>query len=129
MRLVSVYEVNAIPALYSLLDERTPEQSISHKQMPSLSEHAAFVQSRPYQAWYMIEDGYGFVGSVYLSKQREIGIFVFKSCHGNGYGSWAVAEMKRLHPGKFLANVNPDNAPSIRFFERLGKRIQVTYEF
>lgn len=129
MMLVSVYEVQAIPALYSLLSERTPQQSISHKQMPSLSEHAAFVQSRPYEAWYMIVDGPGFVGSVYLSKQREIGIFLFLNCQGCGYASWAVEEMKRLHPGKFLANVNPDNAPSIRFFERLGKRIQVTYEF
>ena len=130
MRLVSVYQCDAIPALYDLLLERTPEQSISHKRMPSLSEHAAFVQSRPYQAWYMIEDGDYFVGSVYLSKQREIGIFIFSRFHGQSYGREAVEQMKLLYPGPMLANINPANEGSIRFFEKLGgRRIQTTYEF
>jgi hypothetical protein len=36
--------------------------------------------------------------------------------------------LMRGHPGEFLANVNPNNANSRRFWEKLGGRlIQVTY--
>lgn len=128
MRLVSVYESMAETVLFRLLSERTPEQSISHKSMPDYEDHVDFVRSRPYVAWYLIQAGQEFVGSVYLSKQREIGIFIFREHARKGYAGWAVAEIRRLHPGPMLANINPANTASIRFFEKLGKRIQVTYE-
>ena len=63
--------------LYELLSERTPEQSISHKRMPPLAEHAAFVLDHMthqphYQAWYTIHTD-EVVGSIYLTHMREIG--------------------------------------------------------
>lgn len=115
--------------LYHLLAERTPEQSISHRHMPTMKEHLAFIESRPYQAWYEIVADARSVGAVYLSKQREIGVAIFARYWGNGYGKAAVSELMRLHPGRYLANVNPANAASRALFEDLGgKLIQVTYE-
>ena len=35
--------------LYQLLGERTPDQSISHKEMPSIGEHIRFLESNPYE--------------------------------------------------------------------------------
>jgi hypothetical protein len=41
----------------------------------------------------------------------------------------AVRELMRLHPGRFLANVNPENAASRKLWEGIGgKLLQVTYE-
>ena len=115
--------------LYALLAERTPEQSISHKRMPAWNEHCSFVDSKPYLAWYMICDHGEVIGAVYLSKQREIGIAIFLAHQRKGYGRAAVQELMRLHPGNFLANINPKNEASIRFFESMGfTHIQNTYE-
>jgi RimJ/RimL family protein N-acetyltransferase len=130
MKLVSVYDnFNAPRYLYDLLGERTPAQSISHKAMPSWEEHCEFVASRPYLFWYLIEvDGY-VRGACYLSKQREIGVFIFKGQHGHHYGLDAVALLVKMHPGRFLANINPGNVYSAQLFESLGfVHVQDTYE-
>lgn len=114
--------------LFSLLLERTPEQSISHKVMPTWDEHLAFVRSHPYTAWHMIADDNKWVGAIYLSKQREIGVAILKKYQRKGYGRAAVMELMRLHPGKFLANIAPKNEASIRFFESIGfTHLQNTY--
>lgn len=118
-----------VTVLYELLKERTKEQSISHKQMPTWDEHVEFVESNPYEAWDLILVNGEYVGSIYLTKNREIGLFVFKKHQGKGYGSQALDMMRRMHPGPVLANVNPNNEPSRRFWEKAGaKLLQVTYE-
>ena len=47
MKLVSVYllqqDYAAVDFLYQLLAEREPHESISHRRMPTFSEHVAFV--------------------------------------------------------------------------------------
>lgn len=123
-----------IQALYRLLKQRQPYQAISHKVMPTFEEHTAFVQSIPYFAWYLIYYGKCLngpadpIGSVYLTRSNEIGIFLFRAYHGMGYGQEAVAELMKLHKGPYLANINPSNLASRRFFESLGfKPLQVTY--
>jgi RimJ/RimL family protein N-acetyltransferase len=114
--------------LYVLLGEREPEQSISHKEMPEWDEHVAFVQSRPYKAWYVVTDDGVPVGATYLSKQNEIGIAIFKAHRGKGYAKEAIQELMKHHDGPFLANINPNNWVSRCLFESLGfKFIQVTY--
>lgn len=131
MKLSNVYEYpDHLNILFGLLSERTPDQSISHKNMPSMKEHIDFVQSHPYEAWYIIDDGFA-AGSVYLTKNNEIGIFVFTECQGLGYGKWAIQEIMRLHPKpRYLANVNPKNTLSANLFGRIGfKIIQETYEW
>ena len=129
MKLESVYKHGkSLDLLYNLLSERTVEQSISHKSMPTYAEHMVFVSSRPYHVWYIIKVDEVPVGSVYISKQREIGIFIFKEHQGKGYAEEAVKIVMEKWPGKFLANVNPLNEPSHKLFQKLGfKPIQVTY--
>jgi RimJ/RimL family protein N-acetyltransferase len=116
--------------LYGLLAERTPEQSISHKEMPTYEQHRAFVKSEPYAAWYLVLSTVGepVVGAAYLSKQNEIGIAIFEKHRGKGYAKEAIEELMKLHDGPFLANINPNNWASRCLFDRLGfKFIQVTY--
>ena len=129
MKLVSVYRVpEAVDILYSLLAERRPEESISHTKLPSMADHRTFVYSHPYAVWYLIEQGHDYVGTTYLTKHDEIGIFVFKAHQRRGYGRRAVELLRQLHPGKHLWNVNPANLPSIELVEKLGgKIIQHTY--
>lgn len=115
--------------LYQLLAERTPEQSISHRKMPTMTEHVRFVESRPYAHWYEIRADGKSVGAIYLSRQGEIGLGIFHQYQRNGFGRAAVLELMQLHPGKFLANVNPANEASRKLWESLGgKLMQVTYE-
>lgn len=135
IELVSVYnDPAAYGLLHDLLAERSPEESISHKKMPSYFEHIQFVDSKPYKAWYLvIEESEGYVGAVYLSRQNEIGVGIFKAHRGKGYGEAAVKELMRRCPlpegERYLANVNPDNDVSRAMFEKLGaKVIQYTYE-
>lgn len=130
-RLVSVsFSDHDLRILYNLLEERTPDQSISHKRMPTWAQHCAFVGSNPYEAWYLIFNRSATpVGSVYLTRQREIGVSIFRRYHRTGYGRAAVVEVMRRYPGRFLANVAPGNVASMRLWESLGGRqIQVTYE-
>lgn len=128
--LESVYNHSGyIKILYDLLKERTPEQSISHKEMPNYVQHAEFVNSRPYFRWYFILYEDQIVGSVYLTYEREIGIFIFNRFKRRGFGEQAVRMLMSTAPGKFLANVNPQNEASRKLFEKLGGQlIQVTYE-
>ncbi len=76
--------------LYNLLKERNPQSNISHKKMPSYNQHIKFVNSHPYTKWYIIEKGDVEVGSVYLSKQNEIGIFLKKKFQNQGIGDEAL---------------------------------------
>ena len=68
--------------LYDLLKNKDPNANISHKKMPSYDEHVEFVMSKPYTNWYIIECDKKNVGTIYLSKQDEIGIS-FKNDYEN----------------------------------------------
>jgi RimJ/RimL family protein N-acetyltransferase len=136
LTLVSVYEdraISAVQLLFTLLQERTPAQSISHKAMPTFEQHVSFVMSRPYDDnWYLVHiEGVGAVGCVYLTPQREIGVSILRKHQGQGYGTRAVQElMDAFHGRQFLANINPANAASIAMFARLGfNHIQNTYAY
>jgi RimJ/RimL family protein N-acetyltransferase len=131
MRLIDLYDYpDGVALAYQLLEERQPRESISHKCMPTRNEHIYFVCTRPYAHWYVVEvDSYP-RGTVYLSREREIGVAILKGQRGHNYGLNAVAELMRLHPGRFLANINPANEASIALFRKLGfgGPIQITLE-
>ena len=133
IELMDIYEsvpgIEAINLLYKWLEQRTPQQSISHKTMPSMKEHIDFILSHPYQAWYLIRVDGRYVGSVYLTRNREVGIHIDIDEGGKFYGSQALQTLRTKHPGRMLANINPQNHKSIAFFERHGARLlQHTYE-
>ncbi|RZD45223.1 MAG: N-acetyltransferase, partial [Thaumarchaeota archaeon] len=70
------------------------------------------------------------VGSIYLTKNNEIGIFLIKKNQSKGIGVNALKLlMKKNLKVRYLANVNPKNKKSIEFFKKNGfKLIQHTYE-
>ena len=116
--------------LFELLKERDPRANISHKKMPSYDEHLKFVKSKPYTKWYIILKSKDRIGSIYLSKNDEIGIFLSKKYQGKNIGNDALTELIQKNPReRYLANVNPKNKKSSVFFKNNNfKLIQHTYE-
>ena len=116
--------------LFDLLKERDPRVNISHRKMPTYSQHTKFIKSKPYSKWYIILKSKQKIGSIYLSKNDEIGIFLSKKFQGKNIGNFALNELMKKNPRKrFLANVNPKNKKSIQFFKNNKfKLIQYTFE-
>ena len=116
--------------LYDLLKQRDPHVNISHKKMPTYDEHIKFVMSKPYSKWYIIQCNNKSIGSIYLSKQNEIGIFLLYDMQGKGIGQQVLRLIMKKHPrSRYLANINPMNKNSMEFFTKNGfKLIQYTYE-
>ena len=110
--------------------QRNTQINISHEKIPTFAQHIKFVMSKPYSKWYIIKLKNKKVGSIYLSLQDEIGIFIEKRFRNKGIGSKALQILIEKNPkSRFLANVNPKNTKSIRFFKSSGfKLIQYTYE-
>ena len=130
MQLIDVYQTDgAMEFLYQMLANRNPKANISHRTMPTWEEHESFIRARPYAAWYIITDN-EWIGSIYLTKADEIGIFIREEDQGLGYGSRAVRELMKLHgKRRYLANIAPANCRSEDFFRSLGfKPLQCTYE-
>ena len=116
--------------LYDLLMERDTRVNISHKKMPTYNQHVSFVSAKPYSKWYVILYGVNKAGSIYLTSQNEIGIFIKKSFQNKQIGNIALHKLIQKNPKKrYLANVNPQNKKSMRFFKNNGfKLIQYTFE-
>lgn len=130
---------DALSLLYSILAERPPEANISHRRMPSYTEHFKFVSSRPYRIWMLIEFEGVNVGAIYASWRNEIGIAVKRDRSGRGIATAALRKFlsefdpldasDAVRPTGFVANVAPGNAASLHLFEKIGgRRIQVTFE-
>ena len=118
---VNPHDLPQVQFLYELLKERDPVVNISHREMPSFEKHREFVDSLPYKCWYIIHADDDPIGSVYLTHQNEIGIFILKARQGHDYGKQAICLLMNMHPGmRFLANINPHNSRSINVFEGLG---------
>lgn len=112
-----------IDFLYCLLEERPPEACISHKSMPTREQHAAFVRSKPYKEWCVIKAGKHLVGSVYITKNNEIGIAVDRRYARHGFASTAVFLMYINHKkSPVYANIAPGNYASKALFHRMGFR-------
>ena len=116
--------------LFDLLKERNPRVNISHKKMPTYNQHRKFIKSKPYSKWYIILKSKQKIGSIYLSKNDEIGIFLSKKFQGKNVGNFVLNELMKKNPRKrFLANVSPKNKKSMEFFKKNGfKLIQYTFE-
>jgi len=131
MKLVDAYtRPIAAVVLYGLLQERTPETSISHRAMPTFEQHEEYVRARPHPYWYLIEQSGAYVGAIYLSHDDEIGVFVFERCRRHGHARAAIELLIKTHPRtRYLANINPRNEASMRLFGTLGfTHLQNTFE-
>ena len=58
--------------------------------MPLFKEHVKFVNSKPYSKWYIIIRNKEKLGSIYLSKLNEIGIFLKEDIQGKRIGTTAL---------------------------------------
>lgn len=117
-------------ALYNLLAEREPHESISHKVMPTWEEHCAFIEKKAYKEWFLIlNKDHLFVGSLYITKLNELGIAIFKDHRRQNYASAAIYNVIEFYPKEtFIANINPENQKSIELFKGFGfTHIQSTY--
>lgn len=119
---------NDYPFLYELLKEKTPEQNISHSEMPTYEEHCRFNDKHLGAEEYVIwEDGER-AGRVYLTSRDEIGVHITHKFRGRGLASKAIDFFLRDKP--ILANINPLNTPSINLFTKKGfTLIQHTYKW
>ena len=117
--------------LYKLLKERNPKENISHKQMPSYEQHIKFIKSKPYQKWYVIEKNRKKLGSIYFSKQNEIGIHFMSATKNELLGQLAIQELMKKNPNKkYFTNINPKNHELIKFFEKNAfSLVQYTLEY
>lgn len=113
--------------LYGILAARLsePENNISHKAMPTWEQHENFVANKPYLGHYIIEENLGgkwmYIGCCYVTKQKEIGIFIQPAERRFAFGTWIVLDlMKRWEPGPFFANIALKNEGSVKFFKSLG---------
>jgi RimJ/RimL family protein N-acetyltransferase len=116
--------------LYELLQERDSKSFITHKKLPTFKNHEQFVKSFPYSKWYIIILNNEKAGSVSITDQNEIGIWVLKKFQNMGIGGNALKLLIKNHPkSRYLANINPKNKESVEFFGKHNfKLIQHTFE-
>lgn len=117
--------------LYDLMMERTQNINIEHNTMPTYIEHVKFIKTKPYYRWLMIIcDNYK-VGTIYLTKKNEIGVFIKKDCSGKGVGQKATKLLMDRYPKSYyFTNINPKNRNSISFFKKIGfKPLKIVFRY
>ena len=90
--------------LYNLLMERDTRVNISHKKIPTYNQHVTFVSAKPYSKWYVILYDTNEAGSIYLTSQNEIGIFIKKSFQSKQLGNIALRKMIQKNPKKKISS-------------------------
>ena len=122
--------INDALFLYELLKSRDPLANISHKKMPSYDEHVNFILSNPYAVWYIIEYEGKNIGSIYLSKQDEIGISLVDNSLYDKIGKSIIKLLIKNNPRKrYLSKVSPQNKKLQNFFVNNGfTGLEYTYE-
>ena len=116
--------------LYELLSVRKPNVNISHKKLPTYVKHVKFVMSKPYSKWYIIYRATEKIGSVYITKQDEIGIHFKEQNLTNKIRSKVLKMIIKKNPrNRYLININPRNTKMKKFLKNEGfELIQHTYE-
>ena len=116
--------------LYELLKERKLINNISHKKMPTFSQHIKFIKTKPYEKWYVIIKNKKKCGAIYLTKLNEIGLQLKKEEFNKKIETDILKLIMKKNPrARYLANVNPKNKKKINFLKKNGfKLIQYTYE-
>ena len=116
--------------LYELLSERKSYVNISHKKNPTYANHVKFVMSKPYSKWYIIYHATEKIGSIYLTKQDEIGINFKEQNITNKIRSKVLKMIIKKNPrNRYLININPSNTSMKNFLTNEGfELIQHTYE-
>ena len=134
------------PALHAVMGDDPSCRYLSHPPKTSVSETAAqlanWVAMAPQHDWAIIaEDSAEVVGRVTVYKRDdgnwEVGIIVCPGMQGRGIAAQAVRlAIDRVDqtdmPRRIVADIDPDNAPSLKLFASLGfqyeGRLRKVYE-
>ena len=109
VKLRSVDEIDA-EFLYDMLKERDSTVNVTHKKLPTFTEHLKFIKSSPYDAWYIILANTRKVGHIFIDSEDRIGWFITKEYKGLGFVVPAFEELKKLQKReKCLGKINPKN--------------------
>jgi RimJ/RimL family protein N-acetyltransferase len=137
VKLVDIYDwdphSDAQAALYSMLAMRPEHANISHKVMPTWTEHCEYTIKRPYREWCLITrdlDGIPeILGQITYTKEREVGIQILKKFQKQGIATKALALLQeKVGETIMLANIAPYNRASLSFFKKNGfELVQHTY--
>ena len=114
------------------MSERKQFENISHKKLPSYNNHVKFIKSKPYAKWLLIECREKILGSVYLSKNNEIAIWIKKDIkdYKMKIRKKILEEITtKFTRKKYLTNINPRNKKIINFYKKNGfKLIHSTFK-
>lgn len=137
MNLINAYQhEGSIKELYELLKMRSATHSISHNKMPEYAEHELFFKSKPYRHWYLVRQCNKTIGSVYITENNEIGLFIpepFTHLQSEVLriviaSNEPLPAVKSKRVAQFSINSNPENAQLISAITSAGGvHVQNTY--
>jgi hypothetical protein len=119
-----------IEFLYELLKQRNISHNISHVKTPSLKQHIKFIDSKPYKRWYIIINNKQKIGTIYISKNSEVGIHFKSNQEKNKLLILVLKQFVKFHNEEFFYfNVSTNNKNLNNFFkENSFSLLQLTYK-
>ena len=128
-------DINDANVLYQLLKKRN--FSISHKIIPSYENHKHFIESNPYEHWYIFSEKENVLGSFYIKNYNSIGInlnnptkFIIKDLLDYIFKNFSPKkEVPSFVPSYFYINISTGNNELINILKDLGLLpIQITFK-
>ncbi|MBT6536259.1 MAG: hypothetical protein HOK98_08740 [Rhodospirillaceae bacterium] len=137
---LSLAEVEAsdhhIAVLFEILGKRRGHHRISHGAAPGFEAHRDFVHTHPYRHWFLVSYDGEFIGTIYLTKENVLGVFVDDTQLAH-LGRVIVYVIQAFDPlpaipsirnAKYTINLSPENTAYAGVIEELGGRlIQQSY--
>lgn len=117
---------NQMEHLFEQLRRRT--HNISHKQMPTFSEHVKFVRRHPYRMWFLIKVGEEYIGNAYVQFDNSIGLSLLqikredvpRILQAIQKEIQPLPEIKSVRKNGFHINVAPSNTSLLQIFKSMG---------
>ena len=137
LRLIKVNDKRShANTLFTILKNRKKKENISHKQLPTLSEHIKFIKSKPYRYWFIVEKEKKLLGTLYITRNNVISIKLLKK-NKKIFIELLTYVSKNIKPlgliptvrnPNFSINLSPENKYYANLLLNIGaKKIQETY--
>tara|TARA_B100000963_G_C22562522_1_gene642097 strand:- start:956 stop:1420 length:465 start_codon:yes stop_codon:yes gene_type:complete len=137
LRLIKVNDKRShANTLFTILKNRKKKENISHKKLPTLSEHIKFIKSKPYRYWFIVEKEKKLLGTLYITRNNVISIKLLKK-NKKIFIELLTYVSKNIKPlgliptvrnPNFSINLSPENKYYANLLLNIGaKKIQETY--
>lgn len=114
--------------LYEILKERDPAINISHRELPTYEQHCEFWRKKPYMWSQAIVSMDDFIGYVYLTDRKELGVHIKKEFQQKGIGTEVIKKVLKKFTGDILINIAPSNSVALKIASKLNfEKIQFTF--